>query len=664
MTERIGVYVCHCGSNIAGTVDVEAVAKHASELPGVIVSRDDKFMCSQPGQELIEGDIRQQGLTRVVVAACSPQMHERTFRGTCDRAGLNPYLCEIANIREHCSWVTPKGAEATEKAKSLVAAAVRRVVHHEPLETQQVPIHPRTLVVGGGIAGIQAALELADAGYPVTLVEREPSIGGHMAQLDKTFPTLDCSLCILTPKMVEVGQHPNIQLLTYSEVEEVSGYVGNFVVRVRKRARYVDEEACTGCRICQEKCPAKVLDEVFEAGLGDRKAIYTPFPQAVPNTPVIDRENCIYFQKGKCGACEKLCPTGAIVWDQEDEILHLEVGNIILATGYQLFDARRIPQYGYGRLANVFSSLEFERMSNAAGPTGGRIVLRDGVTVPRRVAILHCVGSRDENYNEYCSAVCCMYSLKNAHLVHEQLPDAEVFNFYIDIRAPRKGDEEFYLRLLKEGTHFIRGKVAQVTDVARTPEEEGRLVVQAEDTLLGLLLRVPVDMVILSAGLEPQPDAEEVARRFGISCSQDGFFIERHPKLDPVATTTDGVFIAGACQGPQDIPSAVTQASAAAARVAGMISRGEVVLEPVLATVDESDCSGCGECLEVCPYDAIELIEEPNVARVIGARCKGCGVCAAACLAGAISLSHYTDQQLVAQTQGLLAMAAEAGKGP
>ncbi len=546
----------------------------------------------------------------------------------------------------------------------MVAAAVRRVVHHEPLETQQVPIHPRTLVVGGGIAGIQAALELADAGYPVTLVEREPSIGGHMAQLDKTFPTLDCSVCILTPKMVEVGQHPNIQLLTYSEVEEVSGYVGNFVVRVRKRARYVDEEACTGCRICQEKCPAKVLDEVFEAGLGDRKAIYTPFPQAVPNTPVIDRENCIYFQKGKCGACEKLCPTGAIVWDQEDEILHLEVGNIILATGYQLFDARRIPQYGYGRLANVFSSLEFERMSNAAGPTGGRIVLRDGVTVPRRVAILHCVGSRDENYNEYCSDVCCMYSLKFAHLVHEQLPDAEVFNFYIDIRAPRKGDEEFYLRLLKEGTHFIRGKVAQVTDVARTPEEEGRLVVQAEDTLLGLLLRVPVDMVILSAGLEPQPDAEEVARRFGISCSQDGFFIERHPKLDPVATTTDGVFIAGACQGPQDIPSAVTQASAAAARVAGMISRAEVFLEPVLATVDESDCSGCGECLEVCPYDAIELIEEPNVARVIGARCKGCGVCAAACLAGAISLSHYTDQQLVAQTQGLLAMAAEAGKGP
>ena len=647
--EKIGVYVCHCGSNIAGVVDVEAVAEFAARLPGVAVTRDYKFMCSQPGQQLIEEDIKRQGLTRVVVAACSPQMHEPTFRGACARAGLNPYLFEQANIREQCSWVTTDGGAATEKARALVAGAVRRVTINRPLEPQRVPIHKRTLVVGGGITGIQAALELADTGYPVTLVEREPSIGGHMAQLDKTFPTLDCSACILTPKMVSVGQHPNIQLLTHSQVEEVAGYVGNFTVRVRKRARHVDEELCTGCRICIEKCPKEVVDPVFEAGLGYRKAIYTPFPQAVPNTPVIDRENCIYFERGKCKACEIFCPTGAIAWDQEDEIITLEVGNIILATGYDAFDARRIPQYGYGRLANVFTSLEFERMCNASGPTGGRIVLRDGVTAPKRVGIIHCVGSRDRRYNEYCSNVCCMYSLKFAHLVHERT-QAEVYNFYIDIRAPRKGYEEFYHRLLEEKTHFIRGKVAEVG------QENGRLMIQAEDTLLGQQRRIPVDMVILSVGLEPRRDAQEVARRFGISCSHDGFFIERHPKLDPVATTTEGVFIAGTCQGPQDIPSSVAQGSAAAARVGSLIGRGEVVLEPVIAQVEEVWCSGCKECLRACPYEAIEFLPERQVAHVVEALCKGCGTCVAACLPKAISLSHFTDEQLVAQMQGLLSL--------
>ncbi|UCC49140.1 MAG: CoB--CoM heterodisulfide reductase iron-sulfur subunit A family protein [Gemmatimonadota bacterium] len=654
MAEKIGVYVCHCGSNIADAVDVEGVARFAAMLRGVAVSRHDRFVCSQPGQELIERDIQELGLTGVVVAACSPQLHEPTFRRACGRAGLNPYLMEMANIREQCSWVTLDPAAATEKAKALVAGAVHRVACQQALEPHRVSIHPRTLVVGGGIAGIQAALELADAGYPVTLVEREPSIGGHMAQLDKTFPTLDCSACILTPKMMAVGQHPNIQLLSYSEVEGLSGYVGNFVVRIRKKARYVAEDKCTGCEICQQKCPVWVEDEVFEAGLGFRKAIYSPFAQAVPNTPVIDREACVYFERGKCKACEIFCPAEAIIWDQEDEVLDIEVGNIVLATGYRLFDPRRIPQYGYGRLENVFTSLEFERMCNAAGPTAGRIVLRDGMTQPQRVAIVHCVGSRDRNYNAYCSDVCCMYSLKFAHLVHERLPEAEVYNFYIDIRSSRKGYEEFYHRLLDEGTHFIRGKVARISDVPETPKEEGRLIVEAEDTLIGRQRRLPVDMVILSCGLEPQADVREVARRFGISCSHNGFFIERHPKLDPVATMTDGVFIAGACQGPQDIQSAVAQGAAAAARVAGLISRGEVELEPVLAAVDEAACNGCAECLSVCPYSAIELLEDRDKAHVIAALCKGCGVCAAACLPKAISLSHYTDEQLVAQAKGLL----------
>ena len=396
--ERIGVYVCHCGSNIAGMVDVEDVATWAGEElkdRGVVVARDYKFMCSSLGQELIQNDIKELGLTRVVVAACSPHLHEQTFRKASSNAGLNPYLCELVSIREQVSWVHTDKIAATFKSKAIVSGGVERVIHHEPLEPLHVPIHPATLVVGGGIAGIQAALELADAGYPVYLVEREPSIGGHMAQFDKTFPTLDCSACILTPKMVSVGSHPNITMLTWSEVERVDGYVGNFTVTIRKKARYVNEELCTGCGICQEKCPKKIIDTVYEAGLGYRKAIYTPFPQAVPKYPVLDRPNCTYFQKGTCKACEKFCPTGAIDFTQEDEILTVQVGNVILATGFDLFDARRVSQYGYGRLANVFTSLEFERLSNAAGPTNGNIVLRDGVTVPKSVGIIHCVGSRD-----------------------------------------------------------------------------------------------------------------------------------------------------------------------------------------------------------------------------------------------------------------------------
>ena len=417
---RVGVYICHCGSNIAGTVDVADVASWAANLPYVVAAHDYKFMCSSLGQELIEKDIQENGVNRVVVASCTPHLHEATFRNACTRAGLNPYLFEMANIREQDSWVTTDRVEATKKAKSLVAAAVSRVVYQQPLNSLFVPIDPNVLVVGGGVTGIQAALEIADSGKHVYLVEREPSLGGHMAQFDKTFPTLDCSACILTPKMFNVGNHKNITLLTWSEVEKVDGYIGNFTVTIRKRARYVDVSLCTGCGVCQEKCPKKVVDQVFEAGLAYRKSIYTPFPQAVPKYPVIDRENCTFFQKGTCKACQKFCPTGAIAFEQQDEIITVKVGNIILATGFDLFDARRISQYGYGRLANVFTSLEFERLSNAAGPTGGRVVLRDGVTVPQSVAIIHCVGSRDRNYNNYCSAICCMQSLKFAHLVKEK----------------------------------------------------------------------------------------------------------------------------------------------------------------------------------------------------------------------------------------------------
>ncbi|MCA9993419.1 MAG: CoB--CoM heterodisulfide reductase iron-sulfur subunit A family protein [Ardenticatenaceae bacterium] len=656
--ERIGVYICHCGSNIAATVDVNDVSVWAGEEladDGVVVSRDYQFMCSSLGQELIAADIKEQGLTRVVVGACSPHLHEQTFRGACQKAGLNPFLCEMVSLREQISWVHTDKKLATDKAKAMVAGGVERVIQQEPLEPLSVPINPATLVVGAGIAGIQAALEIADSGHHVYLVEREPSVGGHMSQFDKTFPTLDCAACILTPKMVSAGSHPNITLLSYSEVERVDGYVGSFNVTIRKKARYVNEDACTGCGICIEKCPARVIDDVYEAGLGYRKAVYRPFPQAVPKYPVIDTENCIYFQRGKCKACQIFCPTqpNSIDFEQQDQILQVEVGNIILATGYDLFDSRRVPQYGYGRLANVFTSMEFERMCNAAGPTDGQVVLRDGVTVPESVAVIHCVGSRDHRYNKYCSVICCMQSLKFAHLVKERT-GAEVYNFYIDMRTAYKDYDEFYQRVLEEGVHFIRGRVAEVTDAARMPHEEGKIIVQAEDTFIGKQRRIPVDMVILSAALEPRKDSNEVAHKFGIACSANGWFIEKHPKLDPVATMTEGIYIAGCAQGPKDIPSTVAQGAAAAARVLGRINMGELALDPVRASVDESKCSGCRICNDLCPFNAILFHEDRMMTEINPALCQGCGTCVAACPSGAISGTQFSNEQIMAQIDGLL----------
>jgi heterodisulfide reductase subunit A len=649
---KIGVYVCHCGTNIAGTVDVEEVAKYAGTLPNVVVSRDYRYMCSDPGQELIKSDIKELGVNRVVVASCSPRLHEKTFQGVLREAKLNPYLFQMANIREHCSWLHEPGPELTEKAKRMVRAAVNRVSRHVPLDRREVPIFPATLIVGGGIAGMQAALEIANSNHIVYIVEREPSIGGHMAQFDKTFPTLDCAACILTPKMTEVARHPFIRILTYSEVVEISGYVGNFKVKIRRKPRYVDEGKCIGCLICQEKCPWTALSE-FDAGTSKRKAIYTPFAQAVPNIPVIDTEHCAYFLKGKCRACEKFCDANAINFEQSELIFELEVGNIIITTGFDTFDAFSIPQYGYGRYPNVFTSLEFERLCSPTGPTEGHIILADG-RQPESVAIVHCVGSRDKNYNEYCSRVCCMHALKYSHLIKEKT-NAEVYQMYIDMRCFGKGYEEFYDRIQNEGINFIRGKVAKVTDEAITEEEKGKLIVSVEDTLLGTMLRVPVDMVILCIALEPRKDANEVARLFHLGRSADGFFLERHPKLDPVATMSEGILIAGCCQGPKDIPDSVAQASAAAARALAMIARGKIEVPPITASIDEAKCSGCKICNLLCPYDAIFFDDEAKISRINQVLCQGCGVCAAACPSGAITHNYFTAEEITAEIEGVLA---------
>ncbi len=653
---RIGVYVCDCGTNIAGKVRVAEVVEFARDLPGVVVAREYKYMCSDPGQDLIKRDIQEYNLNRIVVASCSPLLHEHTFRKATAEGGLNPYLVHHVNIREDVSWVHEDSDEATRKAKAIVHGAVLRVAWQKPLEPQSVPVRDSALVVGGGIAGISAALTLAEAGKQVYLVEREPTIGGHMAKFDKTFPTLDCAACILTPKMTAVKDHPNITLITYAEVEEVDGYVGNFKVKVRKKPRYVHEDRCVGCLECIEACVFKEprFPNEFDLGLSKRKPVYIPFPQAVPPVVTIDPDTCLYLRFGKCKkTCVEACgDRNAIDFDMKPETLELEVGTIILATGFKTFDPTRTPKYGYGRFPEVYTSLEIERLVNSSGPTGGEVVMRNGQK-PKRVGIIHCVGSRDKNTNPWCSKVCCMYSLKLAHLIHER-SGAEVYNFYIDMRTPGKGYEEFYNRLAKEGVHLIRGRVAEVTDAPLHPEEEGKLIIRVEDTNIGVVRRIPVDMVVLAVGLEPQPDADEVRRLFNISCSTEGWFLERHPKLAPVETFTDGVFVAGACQGPKDIPETVAQAQAAAANALALMDKGSVEMEPNVARVNEELCSGCHICIGLCPYGAISFNEEKKVAEVNEVLCKGCGTCTAACPSGALSQNLFSDHEVFSEIMGVL----------
>lgn len=652
---RIGVFICHCGVNIAATVDVERVRDELAKHPGVVYSTDYRYMCSDPGQKVIQDAIREHHLTGVVVAACSPSMHEPTFRAACAAAGLNPYLCEMANIREHCSWVHQDREAATRKAIELVRIMVEKVKRNHELHPIHIDVTKRALVIGGGIAGIQAALDIADAGYEVVLVEREPSIGGHMAQLSETFPTLDCSQCILTPKMVQVRQHPKIKLYTYSVVEGVQGYVGNFEVTIRKKARSVREDLCTGCGLCIQRCPARRdgIPSEFDRGLGTRPAIYTPFPQAVPNVPVIDREHCRYFTEGKCRVCERVCPVKAIDYEQQDELITEKVGAIVVATGYELISPSLYGEYGGGRFKDVIDGLQFERLLSASGPTGGRILRPSDGKEAKVVVFIACVGSRDRAKGiPYCSKICCMYIAKHALLFKHRVHDGECYVFYMDIRAGGKGYDEFVRRAIEEeGACYIRGRVSRIY------ESNGKLVVKGMDTLSGKLIEVEADLVVLATAMRPSDGFEELARKLRISYDEHGFFSEAHPKLRPVETTTAGVFLAGACQAPKDIPDSVAQASAAAAKVLSLFGMPRIEREPTIAVVNEMTCTGCFDCERVCPYNAIERKEirdrRGNLIKVVSSvnpgLCEGCGACVAACRNKSIDLRGFSDEQVFAQ---------------
>jgi heterodisulfide reductase subunit A len=662
---RIGVFICHCGENISATVDCAKVAEAIGELDQVALSMDYKYMCSDPGQTIIKDAIKEHNLDGVVVAACSPRMHEPTFRKACSEAGLNPYLSEMANLREHCSWVHDRNDLTTKKAIDIVRTQVEKVKNNHALQPIKVPVTKTAMVIGGGIAGIQAALDIANTGHKVVMIERSPSIGGHMSQLSETFPTLDCSQCILTPRMVEVAQHPNITLYTYAEVESVDGFIGNFVVKVRKKSKSLDEGLCTGCGLCTTKCPQKKIPNEFEEGLGNRTAIYVPFPQAVPNKPVIDKLNCTYYQKGKCKVCEIVCPTRAIRFDQPDEIIELQIGAIVVATGFDIKRADFFPEYGYGKYKDVIDGLQFERLASASGPTGGEIRRPSDGEIPKNIVFVACAGSRDPAKGiSYCSKICCMYTGKHAMLYKHKVHDGNAHVFYMDIRSAGKNYDEFVRRAIEEDyVNYIRGRVSTVY------ERDGKLIVKGVDTLLGgQPVEIVADMVVLATASIASPGAEELAQRLHTSYDGHKFFAEAHPKLKPVETNTGGIFLAGACQNPKDIPDSVSMASGAAVKVAALFSSDELTREPLVAVVNRtnpplfSTCVGCFLCQSVCPYQAIEKEEVvakdgtiiKTMAKINEGLCQGCGTCVALCRSKSIDLHGYTNQQIYAEVVALL----------
>ncbi|MBQ4618833.1 MAG: CoB--CoM heterodisulfide reductase iron-sulfur subunit A family protein [Clostridia bacterium] len=656
--QKIGVFVCWCGSNIAGTVDVEQVAEALKSVPGVVYSVSYQYMCSAAGQKLITDAIHDYKLDGIVVASCSPRMHENTFRKTAEAAGLNPYMVEIANIREQCSWIHKDKEEGTKKAIVLAKTAVAKLKNDKPLQAGTSNVTKRALVIGGGIAGIQTALDVADAGYEVDIVEQRPTIGGRMAQLDKTFPTLDCSACILTPKMVEASQNEKINIISYAKVEKVSGFVGSFKATIRKKARFVDETKCTGCSLCMQKCPSKKGKDEFNMEMNNRPAIYIPFAQAIPNVAVIDPKQCIKLKTGKCGLCEKVCAAGAINYKMEDELIEREYGAIVVATGFKPIDPSPLGEYGYAENADVVTSLELERLMNAAGPTKGTLLRPSDGKHPHEIVFIQCVGSRcDENTERgkpYCSKICCMYTAKHAMLIRDKYPDTNVHVFYIDVRTPGKNFDEFYRRAVEQyGVDYIKGMVGKVA------KEGDKLMVRGSDLINNQQVEIAADLVVLATAIEPDPSARSIGTMLTASMDTNDFFTEAHAKLRPVESPTAGIFLSGACQGPKDVPETVAQASAAASKVIGLLAKDHLVTNPCVAESNELMCNGCSQCEKVCPYGAITYIEKKvrgpgvrevrRVAQVNPAVCQGCGACTVTCPSGAMDLKGFSNKQIMAE---------------
>jgi len=638
---RIGIFVCECGGNIGDVVNVKAVVEAIRDWKDVFTAKSHMYLCSRPAQEMIIKAVEKEGLDRVVLASCTPRMHLPTFQSVLEQAGLNPYMLEFVNIREQCSWVHGPHAseEATKKAISLIRGSYERSFHLEPLEKISEKCSREVLIVGGGIAGITAALELGDLGYKVHLVESKPSIGGNMAKLTKVFPTLDCAQCILTPRMAEVGRNKNVNLLTYAEVQEINGRAGNYDVKVFMKPRGVDIEKCRSCGVCTKVCPVTVPDE-FNEGMTKRKAAYIMFPQAVPSAYVIDFNACT-----KCGKCEKLCTAKAIDLEDKGGGLGLNVGAIIMATGYELFDANQLKVYGYGVYQDVITMMHLERLTSASGPTGGYIKRADGSDA-RKVAVVLCAGSRDKNYISYCSRICCMYSLKQAFVLKKML-GVDVYIYYTDIRATGKGYEELYWRDQEAGVVFVRGKVAEVWK-----NKNGKLTVLVEDTLAGNAMEEEFDLVALATPMVLPSTLKEIAGKMKLSLGEDGFIQEKHPKLDPVDSLISGVFACGCALSPKDVRDTVSDALGAAAKASLFLKGDYVTASPEKAFVDLNLCDGCGICIHSCPSNAIEM--KDGKAEIDPFLCTGCGACVPVCPKEAIDFRNSTTEQIIANLRGVL----------
>jgi len=647
--KRIGLFVCHCGVNIAGVVDVEKVAQVLKDYPGVTFSTDYVYMCSDPGQQMIIDTIKEKHLDAIIVAACSPTLHEKTFQEAARLAGLNPYQIEIANIREQDSWVHTDKEKATKKAVRIVKSHVAKARQNENLDPIKVDVNRRALVIGGGVSGLQAAMDIADHGYEVILVEKNPSIGGKMIQLSETFPTLDCSQCILTPKMVEVSRHPRIKLLTYHEVDSISGFVGNFKVRIKKKPRYVDETLCNLCNECEKVCPQVVPDE-FNLGLSFRKAIYLPFPQAIPGTFTLDAEHCLGLNPVRCGKCKDVCEKKAIDFDMKETIVEEEVGAIVVATGFDLYTMQALGEYGGEKYEDVVNGLEFERILSASGPTGGEIRRPSDGKVPKSVVFVQCSGSRDtEKHLPYCSKICCMYTAKHAMMYRHRVPDGQATVFYIDVRTGGKSFDEFYMRTVEEDkVLYIRGKVSKIF------KEGDKLIVWGVDTLTGKKVEVEADMVVLAMAMVKTDGVQDLLKKLKIATDIHGFLAEAHPKLRPVESLNAGFYLAGCALGPKDIPETVAQASAAAAKVGDLFAQKELLHEPTIVSVNDELCSGCGICVTMCPYTARTLDPARGVVAVNEILCEGCGACAAACPSGAAQQRNQTDNQIFSMLRAML----------
>ena len=645
---RIGVFICYCGLNIAGTVEVSELMAFAKSQPDVVCVIENRYTCADPGQNEIKKAIAEHNLNRVVVAACSPKMHEPTFRKCVEEAGLNPFLFEMANIREMCSWCHPGNKPvATDKAKEIIQISLAKARLLDPLTRFKVPVTNTAMVIGGGIAGINAALDMANMGYKVYLVEKDESIGGHMAQLDKTFPTLDCSICIEGPKMVEAARNPNIEVIAYADIINVDGFIGNFKVRIRKNPRYVIAKNCTGCGECADVCPVEYPND-WEMNLGTRRAISVPFPQAVPLIYSINKDHCI-----DCFKCVEVCGgRSAIDLEQKPEEIEIEVGTITVATGFDIYEPNDDDRWGYGKFPNVVTALEAERLINAAGPTGGEVIRASDGGHPKSIAFIQCVGSRDVRKYEYCTGFCCMYSIKEAILIKEHEPDTEIYILYMDMRTNFKGFEEFYRRARELGITFVRGKPLRVLE-----NKNNDLIIQMEDTILGESIEIETEMVILSTAGIPKAGTDDLARILHVTRGTDGFFLESHPKLKPIDAPVDGIFYAGACQGLKDIPYSVSQGSGAAGRAATILSKKLVEIEPIVAKVNPDKClhskANCQVCQKVCPYGAPSAPDKTPM-EINPAKCHGCGTCVADCPTDAITQMHFTDEQIFAQIRAAL----------